>query len=30
VDAETRRFVQSRLPGGAAATAATVPGRIMW
>jgi len=30
VDAETRRFVQGRLPGGAAATATAVPGRITW
>jgi 1-deoxy-D-xylulose-5-phosphate reductoisomerase len=30
VDAETRRVVQGRLPGGAAATAAAMPGRITW
>jgi len=30
VDAEARRFVQGRLPGGTAATAAAAPGRSTW
>jgi 1-deoxy-D-xylulose-5-phosphate reductoisomerase len=30
VDAEARRFVQGRLPGGTAATAAAAPGRNTW
>ncbi len=30
VDAEARRFVQGRLPGGTAATAAATPGRNTW
>ena len=30
VDTETRRFVEGRLPGGAAAAETAVPGRIQW
>ncbi len=30
VDAEARRFVQGRLPGGAAAAETALPGRIQW
>jgi 1-deoxy-D-xylulose-5-phosphate reductoisomerase len=30
VDAEARRFAQSRLPGGASVTAGSAPGRVTW